>query len=94
MTAIITCLWPLASLVDFLYSLFFSAVGIPPIPVIAFVNIFTCVCLLVFYFVPLYMKHLAWWVFKEHDLVTDLKIIIPTVCVLAAVLLLVIFFRK
>lgn len=93
-TAILTCLWPLASLVDFLYYLFFRAVGKPPIPVIALVNIFTCVCLLVFYFVPLYMEHLAWWVFKEHDLVTDLKIIIPTAGMIAAVLLLVIFFRN
>ena len=92
--AIFTCLWPTASLIDYLYSLIFAAVGKPPIPVIAFINIFTCVFLLVLYLVPQYMKYMSWWVFSEHDLLTELKVLIPTTCMLVAVLLLVIFFRE
>ena len=40
------------------------------------------------------MKIFDWWVFQKHDLLTELKVVIPTVIMIAAILLLVIFFRK
>ena len=93
-TAVLSCLWPTASLLDYILSHFFHAVGKTPIPVKMIVNIVLNVAILVFFLIPNYMKIFDWWVFQKHDLLTELKVVIPTVIMIAAILLLVIFFRK